>query len=38
MYAKKKKASEALMSNAMQTKGYTLLSWYQMLAAKDRHK
>lgn len=35
---KKKKASEALMSNAMQTKGYTLLSWYQILAAKDRHK
>lgn len=32
------KKKHAIMSKAIQMKGYTLLSWYQMLAAKDRHK
>lgn len=32
----KKNASEANTSSAIQMKGYTLLSWYQRLAAKDR--
>lgn len=37
LYAKKKKHQRP-SSNATQTKGYSLLSWYQMPAAKDRHK